>query len=76
MICPEELATLITATAIGIAQGKSIDELNILACFFVQLSDTLNTIAVQRSILEECCSNQKEDNSDNSPKSSETFVIQ
>lgn len=50
MMCPNELAASITATAIAIAEGKSEDELSLLAAFFTQLGDTIATIAVQKNI--------------------------
>ncbi len=55
MLCPEELATVTTAAAISLAQGRSTEELNILAAVFTQIGDVLATIAVQRGALEACC---------------------
>lgn len=62
MICPEELVTLITATAIGLAKGKSIEEIDILAGVFVQLGDTLATIAIQKGLIEDCCNTSNDAN--------------
>lgn len=50
MMCPNELVTSITALAVAIAEGKSEDELSVLAALFTQLGDTLETIAVHKSI--------------------------
>ena len=61
MLCPEELATVTTAAAIGLAQGRSIEDLNILAAVFTQIGDVLATIAVQRGALEACCEPKETD---------------
>lgn len=55
MICPEELATLVTAAAVSLAQSVTDKELDILAAVFTQLGDTLATIAVQRANISACC---------------------
>lgn len=49
---PCEAVTAITALAIAIAKGKSSEEINLLATYFNQLGDTLDTIAATR---ETCC---------------------
>ncbi|WMJ22216.1 hypothetical protein RBG61_09470 [Paludicola sp. MB14-C6] len=74
MICPEELTILISATAASIAQGKSLLELNLLSCFFVQLGDSLATIAVQREVIEECCCPPKDSDSENSSSSNRIII--
>ncbi len=43
-----ELVTSITALACMIAQGKSQEELTLLAATFTQLGDTLATIGAQQ----------------------------
>ena len=48
-----ELTALITALANSIACGASEGEIALLAGFFVQLGDTLATIAAQRTLCEE-----------------------
>ncbi len=50
---PCELSATITALANGIACGKTADELTLLAAVFVQLGDTLATIAVGQSLCNE-----------------------
>lgn len=55
MLCPEELATVTTAAAIGLAQGRSTEEVGILSAVFTQIGDVLATIAVQRAAVEACC---------------------
>ncbi len=49
-MCPNELAASITAIAAAIADGKSQDELQLLASVFNQLGDTIDTIAAQQAI--------------------------
>ena len=46
----EELALLITATAITAAKSLSDEELEILAVVFTQLADTFATLAVSRAL--------------------------
>lgn len=55
MICPENLATVVTALAIAMAQDKSVAELNVLSSIFNQLGETLETIMSQREYLESNC---------------------
>ena len=47
---PCELTASITALANTMACNMNDNQLNIAAVFFTQLGDTLDTIAVQRSI--------------------------
>ena len=50
-------STLLTGTvcavANGLAQNLSLSELTLLAAVFVQIGDTLATIAAERALLEE-----------------------
>ena len=62
---PEELATVTTAAAIGLAQGRSTEEIGILAAVFTQIGDVLATIAVQRAAIEACCEKKCSRSSDN-----------
>ncbi|MEG0379857.1 MAG: hypothetical protein RR528_04665 [Angelakisella sp.] len=62
MLCPTELAILVNTIAIAIGQGKSQEELNILATIFMQIGDTLTTMSVQSANIQQCCC-KKEDNS-------------
>ena len=48
-----ELTAAMTALANAIACNLSINELSLVASLFVQLADTLATIAAQRSLREE-----------------------
>ena len=48
-----ELTTSITVAANALAQGLSLTELAMLAAIFVQLGDTLATVAAQRALSEE-----------------------
>ena len=54
MLSPCELAVLINAAAIAVAEGKSVQELDLLAILFTRLGDTLATIAVQQANIEAC----------------------
>ena len=49
---PVELTSAVTAVANALACGRSADEVSILSALFVQLGDTLATIALQKSL---CC---------------------
>lgn len=53
-MCPNQLITTITALAAMIAEGKSEDEISLIAAIFSQLGDTLDTIAAQKAL---CSSN-------------------
>ena len=44
--------TAVTAFALAIAEGRSQEELALLAAVFSQLGDTLNTIAAQNELQE------------------------
>lgn len=46
------LAAAVTALAAVLAEGRSADELSLMAAVLTQLGDTLATMAVERSI---CC---------------------
>ena len=48
-----ELTTAVTALANGIACRLSVDEITVLAGIFVQLGDTLATIATLKAVCEE-----------------------
>ena len=48
-----ELTGAITAAANAIACGRSVNELALLAGIFVQIGDTLATIAAGRALCEE-----------------------
>ena len=50
---PLELTGAITAIANAISCGLSVSELALVAGIFVQIGDTLATIAAQKSLLEE-----------------------
>lgn len=54
MICGESVAAGITALAAAIADGRSAEEIGVLAAIFVQLGDTLATISVFRAKQEQC----------------------
>ena len=49
-MCPNQLITTITALAAAMAEGKSAEEIELLAAIFSQLGDTLDTIAAQKSL--------------------------
>lgn len=51
-MCPNQLVTAITAAAIALAEGKSAEEISVLAAVLTQLGDTLATLAAQKSICE------------------------
>ena len=46
----ESLILLAATTAIDMAKGLSIDELNVLSCFFNALADNLCLIAAQKDL--------------------------
>ncbi len=48
-----ELTSAITALANAIARGLTTNEISLLAGIFVQLGDTLATIAVQQTLCED-----------------------
>ena len=48
-----ELTSAVTALANAIACGLTTNEISLLASILVQLSDTLGTIAAQRTLCEE-----------------------
>lgn len=50
MICSGTLVASITAAAVGLSEGKSSDEINLLSTVFAQLGDTLATIAAQKDL--------------------------
>lgn len=62
MIGPEELAVLVNTLAITIAKDKTIPELELLSSIFVQISDTLATISIQRANIEACLESKKRTN--------------
>lgn len=49
-MCPNQLISAITAAAALLAEGKTAQELALLAVVFTQLGDTLATIATQKDI--------------------------
>ena len=55
MLSPERLMIWVNVTALQLAQGKSADELGVLGAMFTQLGDTLTTMSVQKSAVEEAC---------------------
>ena len=55
-----ELTAAITAAANAIACGKTISELALTASIFVQIGDTLATIAAERELCEECAEKSEE----------------
>ena len=56
---PCQLTASITAIANGLASKLSIEETTLLAAVFVQLGDTLATIATQRTICDANNNNNK-----------------
>lgn len=59
MLCPEELILLTQVIAIAIAQGKTVDELNVLASVYGQIGSTLAMYAIQKDAIENCGNPQK-----------------
>lgn len=53
-LCP---AAAITALAAAIAEGRCTEEIELLSSMFVQLGDTLETIAAAKELNEKCCDN-------------------
>ncbi len=56
-VSPCELAALTTAVANGLYHCLSPLELEVVAAVFVQLGDTLETLAAQAALLEARCGN-------------------
>ena len=50
LMCPNDLAFSVTALAAAIAEGKSAEELALLASILMQLGDTLTTLSLQNEI--------------------------
>lgn len=55
-----ELTLAITALANSIACGLSVTELAFTASIFVQIGDTIATIAAERALIEECKDDSEE----------------
>lgn len=55
MLCPEEIILLTQVIAIAIAQGKTVDELNVLSSVYSQIGSTLAMYAIQKDAIENCC---------------------
>lgn len=51
-MCPNTLASGITAMAVTIAEGRDADEIVLIGTVLTQLGDTLATIAAQKYF---CC---------------------
>ena len=66
MLCPQEIAAIVNAAA-ALSEGRSIEELNILAAIFTQIGDTLATIAVQTENLQSFCNNCSSNNINSDP---------
>jgi hypothetical protein len=49
---PEQLIIMIDTMAIGLARGKSADELNVMGCMLNQLGDALSTMGAQKNVIE------------------------
>lgn len=54
MLCPEEIILLTQMIAIAIAQGKTVDELNVLAGVYSQIGSTLAMYAIQKDAIQNC----------------------
>ena len=52
IMCPNQLAATITALAAVLAEGRTTEEISLLAAILTQLGDTLATIAAQQAICE------------------------
>ena len=57
-MCPNQLISAITAAAALLAEGKTAQELALLAAVFTQLGDTLATIATQKDICDSFCTDK------------------
>ena len=56
----EGLVLLAAVVAIQLAQGRSVDQINLLSAFFEALGDDLDLIAARRSMPD--CADQQGDN--------------
>ena len=52
MLSPEQLVLWVSATAVQLARGKSVDELAVLGSVLTQLGDTIATMAAQQEAME------------------------
>jgi len=59
MDCSGVTVMTVTAAAVALADGKSVDELNLMGALFMQLGDTLTSIALQRELCENKCRKDK-----------------
>ena len=59
MLSPNSLAASITASAISLAEGRSVQDITTLALILKQLADTLATIAGQRFLIEKLLEEEK-----------------
>lgn len=55
MLCPQELTVAVTAAANALYEAYSEEDLAVLAAVFVQLGDTLVTLAAQKAALGKAC---------------------
>lgn len=82
MLSPNDLAASITAAAIAFAEGKSVQDITSFTFVLRQFSDTLLTIASQRTLIEKSQQTKKnqqaqagttyEEKSQNNTKSNQT----
>ncbi len=75
-MCPNSLVASITAAAIAIAEGRDEDEITMIATIFVQLADTLETIAVARAKCERLCNEELSKNTASSTESESASILQ
>ena len=63
MLSPQALVAAVSATALALAEGRSDDELTVMAAVLSQLGDTLATISASRTRWENLntCASQKSD---------------
>lgn len=47
------MALSVTAAALAIADGKSVEELAVLGSVFMQLGDTISTVGAQKALIED-----------------------
>ncbi len=51
-MCPNQLTASITAVAAILSEGRTVDQISLMAAVFTQLGDTLDTIAIQKELCE------------------------
>lgn len=63
-MCSNELVLAVTGIGIGLAEGKTNEEIALLSAVFMQLADVLGVIAANNEYNDSICPKDKEKGSD------------